>query len=84
VGNDLPKEPEKVDEQRASTDGPRDHPALYESANEIAGEPACADRSGLERRPGPAEQGTHAALLADGNSLYKRLYELQRGLAHGI
>jgi ATP-binding cassette subfamily B protein len=30
------------------------------------------------------EQGTHAALLADGESLYKRLYELQRDLAHGI
>lgn len=30
------------------------------------------------------EQGTHAALLADADSLYKRLYELQRDLAHGI
>jgi ATP-binding cassette, subfamily B, bacterial len=30
------------------------------------------------------EQGTHAALLATETSLYKRLYELQRDLAHGI
>jgi ATP-binding cassette subfamily B protein len=30
------------------------------------------------------EQGTHAALLADAASLYKRLYELQRDLAHGL
>jgi ATP-binding cassette, subfamily B, bacterial len=31
-----------------------------------------------------AEQGTHAALLANPDSVYKRLYELQRDLAHGI
>jgi ATP-binding cassette subfamily B protein len=30
------------------------------------------------------ETGTHAALLAHEDSLYKRLYELQRDLAHGI
>jgi ATP-binding cassette, subfamily B, bacterial len=30
------------------------------------------------------EHGTHASLLADDKSLYKRLYELQRNLAHGL
>ena len=30
------------------------------------------------------EQGTHRALLANPDSTYKRLYELQRDLAHGI
>lgn len=30
------------------------------------------------------EQGTHASLLANEHSVYKRLYELQRDLAHGI
>ncbi|MDX1563245.1 MAG: ATP-binding cassette domain-containing protein, partial [Gammaproteobacteria bacterium] len=30
------------------------------------------------------EQGTHKQLLSDQTSLYKRLYELQRDLAHGL
>jgi ATP-binding cassette subfamily B protein len=43
-----------------------------------------ADRILVVRDGRILEQGTHAALLADGRSLYKRLYELQRDLAHGV
>jgi ATP-binding cassette subfamily B protein len=43
-----------------------------------------ADRIFVVKDGRIAEQGTHAALLADPTSTYKRLYELQRDLAHGI
>ena len=43
-----------------------------------------ADRIVVVKNGQIAERGTHAELLADDKSLYKRLYELQRDLAHGI
>jgi ATP-binding cassette subfamily B protein len=43
-----------------------------------------ADRILVVRDGRIEEQGTHAELLADETGLYKRLYELQRDLAHGI
>ena len=43
-----------------------------------------ADRIFVVKDGRVREQGTHAALLADERSLYKRLYELQRDLAHGV
>jgi ATP-binding cassette subfamily B protein len=43
-----------------------------------------ADRILVVRDGRIQEHGTHAELLADGNSLYKRLYELQRDLAAGV
>ena len=43
-----------------------------------------ADRILVVKNGRIAEQGSHARLLANGSSIYKRLYELQRDLAHGI